>query len=84
VNAGIIGVSALYEPAFGVPAAGNVYFFNPATGAVVNRYNSPVPTSGSLFGDSVCIGHGGTIVVGQPGFVGRNAYGPGLAYEFFL
>ncbi len=89
VNAGIIGVTTPFEPAFGVAVAGNLYLFNAATGLLYERYNSPVPTTGLAFGDSISIGHGGVIVVGQPGLASNNALVytgpyPGLAYQFFL
>lgn len=88
VNAGVIGVTAVFEPAFGVGEAGNLYLFNPGTGTDFERYNSPVPAQFSIFGNSVSIGHGGTIVVGQPGVPNSRAlsYGSnaGLAYQFFF
>jgi FG-GAP repeat len=87
-NAGIVGVTALLEPAFGVSAAGNLYLFGSGTGIAFERYNSPVPTADLNFGQSVSIGHGGTVVVGQPAEQSNDAleYGSnaGLAYQFFF
>ena len=86
-NDGVIAVTALREPAFGVNAAGNLYLFNSGTGIAFERYNSPVPTQAMGFGYSVSVGHGGTIVVGQPAGPNRNpaVYGAaGLAYQFFF
>jgi hypothetical protein len=65
-HGGTLVVGALYEAAFGVTGAGNVYIVNPSNGAVLDRYNSPSPVANGGFGFSVAIGPGGVIGVGAP------------------
>jgi hypothetical protein len=83
VNDGIVVVGASLETAFGVGLAGNVYLFNAATGAPIDRYNNPIPSATVGFAASVSIGPVGAIAVGATGGL-LSSTTPGQVYEFFF
>ena len=73
-NGGTVVVGAPYETAFGVKYAGNIYTVNPSNGAVLDRYNSPNPTSDGDFGAFVALGPAGVIAAGEPNVGAGNAF----------
>jgi len=84
-NGAEIVVGAPREDAFGVPWGGDVYIFAVTSGALLDRYNAPEPSSDAFFGWSVDIGPGGTIVVGDaPAVVDASTTNPGNAFAFFV
>jgi FG-GAP repeat len=83
-NGGTLAVGADGQAPYGVVGAGNVFLFGAGSGSVLDRYNSPTPTTNASFGAAVALGNGGQLLVGDdPPFPTQYYYNGGQAYLFF-
>ena len=81
LNGNMIAVGAVDETAGGYSQAGNAYFFNVETGALVANLTSPSTQTDGAFGASVAV-DGNTVVVGADGEAAGGFSGAGHAYIY--
>jgi len=82
-NGATIVVGAPGEEPYASASAGNIFLYGAGSGAVLDRYNAPVPTPDARFGYSISIGAGGKILVGESPTTAHVAYGAPVELFFF-